>query len=49
VTTLGEQIALFEQYVWRYFDGLTDEELQWEPVSGEFVGAGLTGLPCGPG
>jgi hypothetical protein len=25
---------LFERNVWRYFEGLTDEELHWEPVPG---------------
>jgi hypothetical protein len=32
VSLLGDQTGLLRRYVWRYFDGLTDDELHWEPV-----------------
>lgn len=34
MTAFAQQAALFERNVWRYFDGVTDEELHWEPVPG---------------
>ena len=32
MTAFGDQTGLLRRYVWRYFDGLTDDELHWEPV-----------------
>jgi hypothetical protein len=33
MTVLGDQTGLLRRYVWRYFEGLTDDELHWEPVA----------------
>ena len=30
---LAQQALLLRRDVWRYFDGLTDDELHWEPVA----------------
>jgi hypothetical protein len=32
MTDFADQSALFERNVWRYFEGLTNEELHWEPA-----------------
>jgi hypothetical protein len=32
VTLLGDHVGLLRRYVRQYFDGLTDDELHWEPV-----------------
>jgi hypothetical protein len=34
VTRFGDQAVLLRRNVWRYFDGLTDDELHWEPAPG---------------
>ena len=34
MTALGDQAAMLRRNVWRYFEGLTDDELHWEPVPG---------------
>lgn len=34
MTALGDQAKLLRRNVWRYFDGLTDDEMHWEPAPG---------------
>ena len=34
MTVLGDHVGLLRRYVRQYFDGLTDDELHWEPVPG---------------
>lgn len=33
MTALGDQAAMLRRNVWRYFEGLTGDELHWEPVA----------------
>lgn len=32
-TAIGEQAELLRRNVWRYFEGLSDDELHWEPAA----------------
>lgn len=32
MTAFGDEVKLLRHNVWRYFDGLTDEEAHWEPA-----------------
>ena len=32
MTAFGEQAVLLRENAWRYFEGLTDDELHWEPA-----------------
>lgn len=34
VTVLGDHVGLLRRYTRQYFEGLTDDELHWEPVAG---------------
>ena len=34
MTVLGDHVGLLRRYVRQYYDGLTDDELHWEPVPG---------------
>jgi hypothetical protein len=34
VTAFAKQAELLRRNVWRYVDGLTDDELHWEPAPG---------------
>lgn len=34
MTVVGDHVGLLRRYVRQYYDGLTDDELHWEPVPG---------------